>query len=151
MHELFFLTKKRNRETTQMCQKLATGVATSLLVELENTSKATFEYLSVAGGQCSQAVMSMSEEMATFGMQANNDPSEGTFATFTNILCNSGRINLSSASAIGQTRHNKDFIRCHEQFVTGRKAQKKTDESCQPGTFHRLPIELQDSLLSMCK
>ncbi len=45
-------------------------------VELEDTSKATFEYLSVAGGQYSQAVISMSDEMATFRMRANNDPSE---------------------------------------------------------------------------
>jgi hypothetical protein len=39
MHELFFPTKKRKRETTQMCQQLATGVATTLLVELEDTHK----------------------------------------------------------------------------------------------------------------
>ena len=68
MHELFFPTKKRNQETTQMCQQLATGVATTLLVELEDTSKATFEHLSVAGGQYSQAVISMCEEMTTFRM-----------------------------------------------------------------------------------
>ena len=54
MHELFFPMQKRNPETTQMCQQLTTDVAMTLLVELEDTSKATFEYLSVAGGQYSQ-------------------------------------------------------------------------------------------------
>jgi hypothetical protein len=88
--------------------------------------------------------------MATLGMRANNDPSEGTFATFTDILCGAGRINLSSASGIGQMRYNKDMVRCHEQFVTGRRA-KSAPEKIKLGTFHLLQVELQDSLLSMCK
>ncbi len=33
---------------------------------------------------------------------ANNDPSESIFATFTDVLCNSGRISIDSAVAIGQ-------------------------------------------------
>jgi hypothetical protein len=38
---------------------------------LEDTTKATFEYLSAAGGKYSQAVIDRSEEMATLGMRAN--------------------------------------------------------------------------------
>jgi hypothetical protein len=101
---------------------LADGIATTLLTELEDTSKATFEYLSAAGRKYSQAVINRSEEMATLGMRANNDPSEGTFATLTDILCGAGWINLSSASAIGQMCYNKEMVRCHEQFVTGRRS-----------------------------
>ena len=106
---------------TEFCYTLAAGVASTLLTELEDTSKATFEYLSAAGGKYSQAVIDRSEEMATLGMRANNDPSEGMFATFTDILCSGGRISLSSASAIGQMRYNKDMVRCHERFVTGKR------------------------------
>jgi hypothetical protein len=109
LHELFWPTKKRNLETTQYCYTLATEIATTLLTELEDTTKATFEYLSAAGGKYSQAVIDRSEEMATLGMRANNDPSKGTFATFTDILCGAGRIHLSSASAIGQMGYNKDI------------------------------------------
>ena len=42
-------------------------------------------------------------------MRANNDPSEGNFETFIDILCSGGRINFSSASGIGQIRYNKDM------------------------------------------
>ena len=83
--------------------------------------------------------------------QLHNDPSEGTSATFTDILCNGGRINLSSASSIGQMRYNKDMVRGHEQFVTGRKARKKSDKPAKLGTFHLLPVELQKTLLVVCK
>jgi hypothetical protein len=38
-----------------------------------------------------------------------------------------------------------------DQFETGKKEQNKTDDSYNPGTFHRLPIKVQDSLLLMCK
>ena len=48
-HKLFWPTKKRNSETTQYCYILAAGITTTLLTELEDTSKATFEYLSAAG------------------------------------------------------------------------------------------------------
>jgi hypothetical protein len=116
LYDLFWPTKKCNSETTQYCYVLATGIATTLLTELEDTSKATFEYLSAAGGKYSQAVIDCSKEMATLGMRANNDPSEGTFAPFTNILCSAGWINLSSASTIGQMCYNKDMIWCHEQL-----------------------------------
>jgi hypothetical protein len=124
---------------------LAAGIATALLTELEDTSKATFEYLSAAGRKCSQAVINRSEEMATSGMKmkANNNPSKGTFATFTDILCGAGRIYLSSANAIGQMSYNNDMVRCHAQFVTGRRA-KTAPEEIKLGTFHLLPVKLQD-------
>jgi hypothetical protein len=101
---------------------LEAGIATTLLTELEDTSKAMFEYLSAAGGKYSQAVIDCSKEIATLGMRANNDLSEDTFTTFTDILCGAGPINLSSASAIGHMCYNKDMIRCHEQFITGRRS-----------------------------
>ena len=83
--------------------------------------------------------------------QLHNDPSEGTFATFTDILCNGGCINLSGASGIGQMRYNKDMVRGREQFVTGRKARKKSDKPSKLGTFHLHPVELQKTLLVICK
>ena len=98
MSELFWPTKQHNLETTKFCHELAVGVTNTLLTELEDASKSTFEYLLAANGQYSQAVIDKGEEMATLGMHANNDPSEGNFATFTDILCSGGHINLSSAS-----------------------------------------------------
>lgn len=87
LSEFFWPMKQRNLKTTKFCRELAVGVEHTLLMELKDTSKATFEYLSVANGQYSQAVIDTGEEMVTLGMHANKDPSEGNFATFSNILC----------------------------------------------------------------
>jgi hypothetical protein len=57
-------------------------------------------------GKYSQAVIDDDEVTVTVGMRATNDPSEGTFATFIDILCNAGQISLLSASGVGQTRYN---------------------------------------------
>jgi hypothetical protein len=93
--------KQRNLKTTKFCHELA-GVANTLLTELEDASEATFEYLLAANGQYSQVVIDKGKEMVTLGMHANNDPAEGNFGTFTDILCSGGPINLSSVSGIGQ-------------------------------------------------
>ena len=126
MSELFWLTKTRNRETTEFCQTLASGIATTLLMELEDSSKATSEYLSATMGKYSQAVIDNNEVVATIGMRATNDPSEETLATFTDILCNAGQINLQSASGVGQMHYNKKFSRMRKQFITSRKALKRS-------------------------
>jgi hypothetical protein len=82
--EVFFPTKLRNR-TTQFCTRLSKGIATVLLVELEDTSKATHR----------------AEELTTVGLRATNDPSEGLFATFTDVLVTGGRISLQLSLANG--------------------------------------------------
>lgn len=51
-------------------------------------------------GNHSQAMITGKEELATVGMMANNDPSEGTFAKLTDILCTSGRVNLSRLAVL---------------------------------------------------
>ena len=52
--------------------------------------KAMHLYLSHANGEFSQAVTTQEEEFATLSMHASKDPSEGNFATFTDILCSGG-------------------------------------------------------------
>ena len=85
-------------------------------------------------------------------MRANNDPLEGNFATFTDVLCNSGKISIDSAAGIGQARYNKDLDRKHGRFITrGKGKETRTDLSAQTGTFHTLPEKLQDSLLAVAK
>ncbi len=43
------------------------------------------------------------------------------------------------------------MVHCHERFVTWKKAKTDSNNPIKLGTFHLLPLELQDSLLSMCK
>ena len=51
----------------------------------------------VTMGKYSQAVIGDNEVAASVGMRATNDLSEGTFATFVDILYNVGYISLLSA------------------------------------------------------
>jgi hypothetical protein len=113
MSELFWPTNQCKFITTKFCNELAVGVTNTLVTELKYASKATFEYLLAANGQYCQAVIDKGEEMVTHGLCANNDPSEGNFVTFTDILCSGGHINLSSASDIGRMQYNKDMVQCH--------------------------------------
>jgi hypothetical protein len=115
--EVFFPAKLRNRETTEFCIKLAKAIATVLLVELEDTSKATHQYVSACLGDRSIAVITREEELSTVGLRATNDPSEGSFATFTDVLVTGGRISLQAAAGIGQMRYNGDMNRNHQSAV----------------------------------
>ncbi len=83
-------------------------------------------------------------------MRANNDLSEGNFATFTKVLCNSGRASIDSAAGIGQAQYNKDLDRNHGCFVT-RERNISRDQSTETGAFQALPEKLQDSLLAIAK
>ena len=78
--------------------------------------------------------------MVTLGMHANNDPSEGNFVMFTDILCSGGHIKHLSGSGIGQMRYNKDMVWCHEQFAMGRRGGAKSDSPNKVGTFICFPL-----------
>jgi hypothetical protein len=119
MAELFYPQKMENRQTTELCHELSIGVATTLLTELINPKKSTHNYIN--NGMLAFNNLSLAEKEASLGMRANNDPSKGNFATFTDVLFNSGRISIDSAAGIGQARYNKDLNRNHGRFVTGRK------------------------------
>ena len=88
MAELFFPQKMENRQTTEFCKDLAVGVATTLLTELTDPKKSTSNYIN--DGLLAFNNLTNAEKKASLGMRANNDPSEGIFATFTDVLCNSG-------------------------------------------------------------
>ena len=139
-----------NCQTTEFCHELAVGVATTLLTELTDPKKSTHNYIN--DGMLAFNNLSLAEKEASLGMRANNDPSEGNFATFTDVLCNSGRISIDSAAGIGQARYNKDLYRDHGRFITrGKGKGTRTDLSAQTGAFHTLPEKLQDSLLAVAK
>ena len=123
-------------------------MATTLLTELTDPKKSTHNY--IHDGLLAFPNLTEAEKQASLGIRANNDPSEGNFATFTDVLCTGGRISIDSAAGIGQARYNKDLHRDHASFVTGRKS-KKTTPQTETGAYHALPEKLQDSLLAVAK
>jgi hypothetical protein len=122
-------------------------VATTLLTELTDPRESTHNYIN--DDLLAFNDLSAAEKEASLGMRANNDLSEGNFATFTDLLCNYGRISIDSAAGIGQTRYNKDQ-RNRGCFVT-RGRNKRKDQSTETGAFHALPEKLQNSLLAVAK
>ncbi len=100
MAELFFPQKMENCQTTEFCKELSVGVATALLTKWTDHKKATHNYIN--NGLLAFINLSLAEKEASLGMRANNDPSESNFATFTDVLCNSGQISIDSAAGIGQ-------------------------------------------------
>jgi hypothetical protein len=150
MAKLFYPQKMENCQTTEFCHELAIGVSTTLLTELTDPKKSTHNYIN--DGMLAFNNLSLVEKEASLGMRANNNPSEGSFATFTDVLCNSGRISIDSATGIGQARYNKDLDWDHGRFITrGIGKSTRTDLSAQTGAFHTLPEKLQDSLLAVAK
>ena len=83
-------------------------------------------------------------------MRANNNPSEGNFATFTDVLRCGGRIDLMSAAGIGQIRYNKDMNHDLANLVTGRKS-NKAPKPPELGLSHKLRENSQNLLLAVCK
>ncbi len=149
MAELFYPQKIKNRQTTEFCYELAVGVATTLLTELSDPKKSTYNYIN--DGMLAFNNLSNAEKEAPLGMRANNDPLEGNFATFTDVLCNSGRISIDSSAGIGQAQYNKDLDCNHGCFVTRGKKSRRTDQLTDTGAFHALPEKLQNSLLAVAK
>jgi hypothetical protein len=98
--KLFFSQKMENRQTTEFCKLLLVGVATMFLTKLTDPRKSTHNYIN--DGLLVFNNLSAAEKEASLGMRANNDPSEGEFATFTDVLCNSGQISIDSATGICQ-------------------------------------------------
>lgn len=120
------------------------------MTELSDPKKSTHQYLN--DGILAYDNITQKEQDASLGKRANNDPSEGTFPTFTDVLCNSNCISIDSPAGIGQARFNNNMNRGnHQQMVTRRKSNSHDDTPAGLGLFHRLPEKLQNPLLAVSK
>ncbi len=81
MAKLFFPQKMENCQTTEFCKELAVGVATMFLTKLTDPTKSTHNYIN--DDLLAFNNLLIEEKEASLGMQANNDPSKGNFATST--------------------------------------------------------------------
>ena len=117
--ELFWPTLESNRETTEFCIELASGIGTTMVMELEDPSKATHHYLSAVDRKWIQKMLSKEKMEASLGIRANNDPSESGFSMMTEVLSQFGHIDLFSACGLGQMRSNGDMRRDLAALITG--------------------------------
>ena len=99
--ELFWPSLDLNQETTEFCIKLASGAGTTIVMELEDPSKAAHHYLSTVNGKWIQKMLLKEEIEVLLSIWSNNDPSESGFSTMTQVLAEFGRIDLFSAYGLG--------------------------------------------------
>ncbi len=114
---VFYPSRADIVQTHDLCCRLAVVAASTFLVEFQDTSKATHNYLSSISGKYSQAVISEGQRKAGFGKEASNSISESNFASATHSLKTYGTIRLDSAAAEGHARTNNTFGRAHENFI----------------------------------
>ncbi len=101
-------------------------MATPLLAELTDPKKSTHIYIN--DGMLPFNNLSNAEKEASLGMRAKNDPSEGKFTTFTNVLCNPGQMSIDNTAGIWQAQYNKDLECNHVCFVTRGKKRRRTEQ-----------------------
>ena len=148
--ELFYPKRIENRETHATCLLLAQELASTLILEFQDTTKVTCLYLSKLDGEYSTKNLTEEQLEEGYGIRANNDTSEGNFAVFDDALSSMGRGALSRAAGQSQSRYNGDMQSDIDSLVSGRKC--KSEKVSKPlGAFHLLPQEMQDALIATAK
>ena len=145
--ELFYPSRMENRQSTVECKPLAVRLAIRGIAECIDPRKALQEHLSAVEGKKSWKETSAAEKEQSLGIKANNDPSEGAFACFSDSHRQGGTIRLDHAAGEGQARFNADFARPIKELVSGRRSKKKDENPETNGAFHKLAPELQTSLI----
>ena len=132
--ELFYPTRAENRQTHDMCCRLAVEIATTILMELRDLEKATHKYLTSAEGMYSSGKITETDRRACMNMMAHNSISESNHASSTAGLKVGGTIRLDHSCGEGQTRANNDFGHGHLVLVTGKKKKPGANVEVNLGT-----------------
>jgi len=138
--ELFSPSSLTNVKTSEMLINLAKTAAKAIYDELRDESKATFKYLSVLGSKYSWKGCDDARKKALLGKKATNDEAESALGGTTGNIQRYGRINISSAGAISDTKRN-EFLQ--QQSVPPRKKSTAKDQ----GMFHGLSDVIREAIV----
>ena len=92
-------------------KNLADVAVEAFLIELRNTNKASYKYLSSSGSSFSYNHCPESIKQDMIGKMATNDPAESSFAGVTSQIQKYSRISIAGAAAISDMQRNKFFSR----------------------------------------
>ena len=148
--ELFYPVRNENRQTHNLSIRLGELIADTMLIELRDKSKNTWEYLSSCDGRYSKKNITENDRQETMGIMSHNSISESNHAAATFSLKTGGTIRINHSCAEDQTRMNKDFNRGHMAMVTGKVSTSGTVDLVQ-GTYHHLRKELKESLVEAAR
>ena len=142
--ELFPPTIITNKASSTTAVELGIIAVNALLVELQDTRKATSKYLSSIQGEYCWENTPSEDCVAGLQKMAVNDPAERSFGALTGQLQSFGRIGLTYAAGVSQIRTNGDLSRGFET-----SSSNKSNRAKKEGFFHTLPEELRNSLIIM--
>ena len=109
---LFHPMKQSDVETTNKVIELSEEATEALVHELLDEKEATYKYLSVSESEYSAAHDNFKSRQETLlGVHATNDEAESVLGGITSNVQKHGRINLSSAGAVSDTKWNKFLSR----------------------------------------
>ncbi len=86
LEEIFHPVHMENCESDDACMVLSQGIGTCIVLEMEDPTKVTSDYLNVIKGKYSMSQTTDEEKRASYGMRANNDLNEQNFACFDKLL-----------------------------------------------------------------
>ena len=91
------------------------------------------------------------ERKDMLGLDASNSVSESLRACTKSMQKECGpNTRIGRLAAVGRSRFNNDYGRV-QQLVTGRKSQTEDSHQKELGEFHKLPTELQASMVVAAK
>ena len=122
IEEFFYPKEAANRQTYATSLDLGDELSERLLVEFQDTSKVVYYYVNDLGGKYSMSSTTPKEKEQGYGILANNDPSERSFAIFRYSLSHMGNSSVYVAAAEKQSRGNKYWGLGVDSLVTSCKS-----------------------------
>jgi hypothetical protein len=138
--ELFSPTTPTNTKTANMVVRLGETAAKTIIIELMDTSKATYKYTNKSKSKYSYNHCGDNKKKAMLGIRATNDEAESSPGGATAQVQEYGRINISSAAAISDMNRNKYLQRERNP------PRKKEGAKCQ-GMFFGLPDDVKHGIV----
>ena len=108
--EVFYPSKRSNRETTEICKMLGEEVGDIIVIECEDTSvgKVTHQYIDELDSPLSMKNTTDAQLKASIGVRANNDASEHNFELLNDSLSIIGLGHLHRAAGQANCLGNND-------------------------------------------
>ena len=119
---MFYLKEAANRQTYATSLVLGDELAERLLVEFQDISKVTHDYVNDLGGKYSMSKITPKEKEQGYGIRANNDPSEQNCTIVRYALSHMGNASVYVAAAEAQSRGSNDWELGVDSLVTVRKS-----------------------------
>ena len=143
--------------TDEMCKNQAVIVATAMLSDIRDKTKATAAYLlSTDGAMAWGTDAARRAHEATRGVDATDDAAESYWGGFTEYYNKHGTIAVASAAGVVTARANDIYgARADARLITksrkGKRVGPAVRESASGGLMRQLTPEMRETLIHVCQ